>query len=551
MENVYFINMFPDFVPPEELTVAFSQAAIVAADIDPQTRSVEVCLSSPKYISRRDLHQAEKDLEALYGLRSLRLVGTYPEDQMACMDTEDLMALFVEENSMCRGSLAGAKWEWTGPDLHIRLAANGKAVLDECTPAVTRKIGEMFSAPVKIHIQAGEALEGKALFSHMEKLRAAMIDELPKVTVSAPAKEQKQQTDAIFGKPFRGTVTPMNQLDLNTGTVIVEGRVFNIEHKELTKRNAWVVGFDVTDNTGSVRVSKFFEKKDAEPIIQGIKKDGVYKIQGKLDVDNYTGETVLRPYAIMAGTMEKRKDTAEGMKRVELHLHTSMSNMDALTNTKAAIKQAAAWGHRAIAITDHGCVQSFTDALHTVEAWGGGPKVAGTDDVIKIIYGCEGYYVNDVDDRIAVHGTQNMSFDQPFVAFDLETTGLDYREDKIIEIGAVLFQNGKELDRFQTFVSPGQKLRQEIVDLTGITDSMLADAPSIEQVLPQFLKFVGDRVLVAHNADFDCGFIRMACNEQGLPYTFTSVDTLILAQNLMTGMNRFKLNLVEDALSLP
>ena len=550
-EKIHLLNMFPDYEPPEPLKSFLSQVAIVAADIDPQSRSVEVCIESSQYISRRDLHQAETDIAALYGLRTLSLVGTYPADQMSCMDTEDLMALFVEENSMCRGSLAGAKWEWEGSTLHIHLAANGKAVLDECTPVVTRKLGELFSAPVQICIHAGESLDGKALFAHMEKLRAAMIDELPKVSFSVPAKEQKQQSDAIFGKPFKGAVTPMGKLDLNTGTVIVEGRVFNVEHKELTKRNAWVVSFDVTDNTGSIRISKFFEKKDAEPIINGIKKDGVYKIQGKLDVDNYSGEMVLRPYAIMAGAMAKRQDTAEGMKRVELHLHTAMSNMDALTNTKAAIKQAAAWGHRAIAITDHGCVQSFTDALHTVEAWGGGPKVAGTDDVIKIIYGCEGYYVNDVDDRIAVHGSQNISFDQPFVAFDLETTGLDYREDKIIEIGAVLMQGGKELDRFQTFVNPGQKLRQEIVDLTGITDSMLSDAPSIEQVLPEFLKFVGDRVLVAHNADFDCGFIRMACNEQGLSYNLTSVDTLILAQNLMTGMHRFKLNLVADALSLP
>ena len=244
-----------------------------------------------------------------------------------------------------------------------------------------------------------------------------------------------------------------------------------------------------------------------------MKVGSVLRVQGKPTINNYDNELVLKPYAIMPGAMEKRKDTAAGQKRVELHLHTSMSNMDALTNTKDAIKQAAAWGHKAIAITDHGCCQSFTEALHVVEAWGGGPKVAGTDEVIKILYGCEGYYVNDVDDRIVVHGTKDMTFDQEFIAFDLETTGLSSRTDKIIEIGAVLLRNGKEVDRFQTFVDPGRRLDKKIVDLTGITDQMLQGAPSIAEVMPKFLEFCGDRVLVAHNADFDTGFVRAACYE--------------------------------------
>ena len=178
--------------------------------------------------------------------------------------------------------------------------------------------------------------------------------------------------------------------------------------------------------------------------------------------------------------MEKRRDTAEGMKRVELHLHTTMSNMDALTPTAAAVKQAAAWGHRAIAITDHGVVQSFPDAMKAASK----AKVAGTDQNIKILYGVEGYFVNDVDDRIVVHGQQDHPLDGEFVAFDLETTGLSSREDTIIEIGAVRMKGGQELARFQTFVDPGRMLERKIVDLTGITDDMLVGAPKIEEVLP-------------------------------------------------------------------
>ena len=250
---------------------------------------------------------------------------------------------------------------------------------------------------------------------------------------------------------------------------------------------------------------------------------------------------------MMPGSMPKRQDTAPGMKRVELHLHTTMSNMDALTDTAAAVKQAAAWGHRAIAITDHGVAQSFPDAMKAASK----AKVAGTNENIKILYGCEGYYVNDVDDRIVVHGDQDMTFDQEFVAFDLETTGLSSRTDRIIEIGAVVFKDGKEIDRFQTFVDPEQKLEKKIVDLTGITDEMLVGAPKIEEILPKFLEFVGGRVLVAHNSDFDTGFIRAECQRQGLPYNYTAADTLILSQNLLPQLNKFKLNIVSDALSLP
>ena len=253
----------------------------------------------------------------------------------------------------------------------------------------------------------------------------------------------------------------------------------------------------------------------------------------------------------MPGELPKRKDTAEGMKRVELHLHTSMSNMDALTSTKAAIKQAAAWGHKAIAITDHGCVQSFTDALHTVEAWGGGPKVAGTDDVIKILYGCEGYYMNDMDDRIVVRGKTDIPFDGEYVAFDLETTGLSSINDRITEVGAVILKNGKEVDRFQTLVDPERLLTAENTELTGITNEMLKGQPKIGQILPKFLEFVGERPLVAHNAAFDIGFIRAECERQNIQCSLTYADTLILSRILMPQLSKHKLDVVSNALSLP
>ena len=529
-----------------------SQAAIAAADISAEERSVHVVLHSESYIPQRLLDQTAKEISGLYGLRRMNLTATHPASELEKIEPEELRDLFVMHDSMARGSLAGAKWEWSGESLTIRLAANGKAALMEHVPAVQQNLRERFAAPVTIAIETGNELEGKALIDAMQTLREETIRKMPAAIACPEKREEKAQvqSEAFYGKPFRGNAVPMKDLTMDMGTVIVEGRVFNVEHKELKKRNAYVVKFDMTDNTNSVRISRFMEANEAKPILENVAVGAVLRVQGRLIEDRFENEMVLKPYAMQPGSMPKRQDKAVGAKRVELHLHTTMSNMDALTPTDAAIKQAAAWGHRAIAITDHGCCQSFTDALHCVEGKKP-PKVAGTDETIKILYGCEGYYVNDVDDRIVVHGDQDMDFHQEFVAFDLETTGLSSRDDRIIEIGAVILKDGQEIDRFQTFVDPERQLERKIVELTGITDEMLQGAPKIQEILPKFLEFVGDRVLVAHNSDFDTGFIRAECQRQGLPYRYTAADTLILSQNLLQHLSKFKLDIVSNALNLP
>ena len=544
--------MFPDYEPPEALMPVLSQAAIAAADISAEERSVHVVLHSESYIPQRLLDQTAKEISGLYGLRRMNLTATHPASELRKIEPEELRDLFVMHDSMARGSLAGAKWEWEGESLTIRLAANGKAALMEHVPAVQQNLRERFAAPVTIVIETGNELEGKALIDAMQTLREETIRKMPAAMACPEKREEKAQvqSEAFYGKPFRGNAVPMKDLTMDMGTVIVEGRVFNVEHKELKKRNAYVVKFDMTDNTNSVRISRFMEANEAKPILENVAVGAVLRVQGRLIEDRFENEMVLKPYAMQPGSMPKRQDKAVGGKRVELHLHTTMSNMDALTPTDAAIKQAAAWGHRAIAITDHGCCQSFTDALHCVEGKKP-PKVAGTDETIKILYGCEGYYVNDVDDRIVVHGDQDMDFHQEFVAFDLETTGLSSRDDRIIEIGAVILKDGQEIDRFQTFVDPERQLERKIVELTGITDEMLQGAPKIQEILPKFLEFVGDRVLVAHNSDFDTGFIRAECQRQGLPYRYTAADTLILSQNLLQHLSKFKLDIVSNALNLP
>ena len=551
-EKTLFLNMFSDYDPPEPLKSALSQAVICAADLDPSLRTVDVALECPYYIPQRQLDQASREIAGIYGLKLLEISVVYPADQLQKIEPEELLAMFVRENSMARGSLAGAAWDWEENTLVIRLVGNGKRVLEEAIPVIRRELCRRFSTQVDIRIEAGQALEGKALFEAMEKLRQDQLVHVPVPAAAAPkaAKQEAAVSDAIFGKPFKGDATPMKDLQLDMGGVVVEGRVFAVDHRELKKRNAWVISFDVTDHTGSVRVKSFMENSKAKPLLEQVSVGSVLRIRGDLSMDKYDNEIVLKPYAVMPGSMPKRQDTAEGLKRVELHLHTTMSSMDALTDTKAAVKQAAAWGHRAVAITDHGCAHSFPDAMHAVEGKGAA-KIAGTDEPIKVLYGCEGYFVNDVEGREIVVGQQDMPFDGEYVAFDLETTGLSADNDRIIEIGAVLFRGGKEAERFQTFVDPQRKLEQKIVDLTGISDDMLVGAPKIDEVLPKFLEFVGGRVVVAHNAKFDTSFIRAACRELDVPYELTSVDTLSLAQQLMPQMNKYKLDVVAKALKLP
>ena len=553
-ESVSFLQMFTEYRPGESLSGVLSVARITGADLDPATRQAAVRLYAETYIPLRLLEKVERDICGLYGLRHFEIHMTHPAEELQKVEPEELMQLFVEENSMNRASLAGAGWKWDGDNLEISLRANGKAALEEAVPAVCRKLTERFGKAPVFKVLSAHDLSGQALFDALETMRSTTAAAMPaamrsgdKKPSGSPKQDQPQSEETLYGKPFRGNPVPMKDLNIDMGSVIVEGRVFSVDHRELKKRNAWIVSFDMTDNTGSVRLQRFLENSEAKKILDHLQVGNILKVQGRTELNRYDNEMNIKPFAIMPGSMPTRKDTAPGEKRVELHLHTTMSNMDALTDTGAAVKQAAAWGHKAIAITDHGVAQSFPDAMKAAAK----AKVAGTDQNIKILYGCEGYYVNDVDDRIVVHGEKNITFDEEYVAFDLETTGLSSKKDKIIEIGAVILKNGREVDRFQTFVDPERHLEPKIVELTGITEDMLKGAPKIEEVLPKFLEFCGDRVLVAHNSDFDTGFIRAECLRQGYEFTATALDTLILSQNLMPQLNKFKLDIVSNALSLP
>lgn len=388
-------------------------------------------------------------------------------------------------------------------------------------------------------LEAPEMIEEESeedVFLRTERLRKQAMQQ---VEAARPKENKQGKFKQIYGtRTIRKKPVSMCKLELDMDIVAIEGDVFFVEHKDLKKRNAYVICFDVTDYTGSIRVTKFMPKEEGQAIVDQVKKGQRLLIQGRLTINRFDNDLVLEPQSIQQTEKEKKLDRSEH-KRVELHLHTKMSTMDALTDTKKVVARAIEWGHPAIAITDHGVVQSFPDAWSAAKG------------KIKILLGIEAYYLNNVDEKLVVQGSAMATFDDPIVAFDIETTGLNPKWDRLTEIGAVILENGQVTKKFQTFVNPGCPIPQEIIKLTGITDEMVQDAPSQEEAIRAFLDFVGHRVLAAHNADFDMGFIKEGCTRFGIPFDLTSIDTLALAQNLLPDLGRYKLNLVARHLDLP
>ena len=345
--------------------------------------------------------------------------------------------------------------------------------------------------------------------------------------------------DVLMGRAVRQQPVSMDTLTLESGRVTVEGDVFAVSSRALQKRGGAVLSFDMTDHSGSIRVTRFLRSDEDQSILDKIAVGNHLVVQGEIGYSKFDDDMVLDPRNIMKSRKHLRPDSAP-VKRVELHLHTRFSALDALTDPKAVVRRAADWGMPAVAVTDHGVAQAFPDM------W-----TAGKKNGVKIIYGLEAYYKNDVDLNRVIYGESALPLDTEFVAFDIETTGLNARMDRMIEIGAVIFSGGSILQTFNTFVNPGRSVPEEITRLTGIREEDIGDAPGEKEAMEAFLAFAGDRPLIAHNANFDTGFMREAAKRQNLEFHPVYLDTLTLAQTLLTDLKRFKLDTVSNHLNLP
>lgn len=332
--------------------------------------------------------------------------------------------------------------------------------------------------------------------------------------------------DVVYRKTIKGAPISVKECDEEESLVILAGEVFMIETRVL-RGGKVLITFAISDGKDSIGVKIFAKPKDADPIISKLKDGRRYLVEGVVKYDTFEKELVIFANAINTlPELPGREDRSEE-KRVELHLHTNMSDMDGLTSVGDLVKRAIAWGHKAIAITDHGIVQAFPDAMHA------------SGDKIKVLYGVEGYLVDDL--KPLIEDPNDLDFNQEFVVFDLETTGLSSKHDMITEIGAVKVRNGSIVDQYSSLVNPEMKIPYEIVELTGITNEMVANERTIDQVLPEFLTFIGEAPVVAHNAKFDTSFVNEQAMRLHLDFNPIVLDTIDLAKLILTEIKRYNL----------
>lgn len=539
------------------LQEVFRETTVLSLTIHRKEREIVTEIAADEVIP--PLYWEKLRKEMMQQLPGVKEVHIFPKYQLMDKEPKTVLADFWDtirshvaaQSKVCSGVISDADWDYQDGKMQIFVKHNmayylsQKKLDDAVAKLVQEETGLAMSVQFK-NVQSSE--EDRA---RMEQEQRTKTEELLQQIASATQAAEQAKVSAevgvvseavsrgiLFGKEFTGTPVKIVDTKIPGESVIVEGNIFNIEPREI-KGEKYIVSFDITDKSDSTTV-KFFVKRSVfdNELKDKIKKDAYLRVQGEVQFDKYAKEINIMAKAIMtAQAPPPRMDTAEE-KRVELHLHTQMSSMDGVTPVKTYIKRAIEWGHKAIAITDHGVVQAFPDAMN-----------AADKSDLKVIYGVEAYLIDDLGN--AVFSPRGQNLDDTYVVFDIETTGLSKEKEMITEIGAVKVADGKIIDRFSTFVNPQRPISAEITKLTGITDDMVKDAPTIENVLPEFLKFCEDTVLVAHNASFDTGFIRIAAERAGLgELHHTIVDTLELARALLPELNKHKLDIVCEHLGV-
>lgn len=524
-------------------------------------------------VSRKVIAKAEKQIADTYGLDRVMIEPRYNmPGELSNAYIKSLYDDMAYRMPSAKGLLDHRKWAFADGALQIpmdevsekhfanalrHLEARIQRELGRSCPVHAVRADAQDFAPTPEQEESREEILHKAV-----EQAAAAAAETPKPKKPRPAPQQHtgyqrpraekvREDDLIFGKLIQDPIISVNEAIAAYDMVTIQGEVFFTDSKDIhskkTGKDYVKIAFDMTDRTNSVRVSKFLAADKAGDTASKIKKGLYCTVQGKMVYDTFAKEMVLEPTGIVKAKKPERKDTYEGMKRVELHLHTNMSAMDGMSSTASLLCRAAKWGHRAMAITDHGVAQAFPEALHAQE--GKQKDIIGD---MKIIYGIEAYYINDENSISVVRGRSAEPLDGTFIVFDLETTGLNPASEEITEIAAVRVVEGEIRDSFQTYVNPHKPIPAEITELTGISDETVADAPDLDKAVPEFLAWAGEGQypLVAHNAGFDMGFLRTACQRLGIEREFTSIDTLEMSRLMLPHMHKFKLNILAKELQV-
>lgn len=585
-----FFEAFEELHVGEELHQLFEEAEVERVVASRSHHLIKIHIKHRRLLSYRNIktmeYQMKKQLflgtpESVALIPAFTLSESYTPEKLMPMYLDSMIEELKEESILEANILRSAEWHFEGDVLHLTCEDNSvikqktqelkekllyifndrcgfsiSVVYDYYEPEKKEEKEPVFYTPGRLMQERGELarerLKGNTVSSGAGNFENTAGEasgdkktfEPKKVSGEKPAYKRSfrklpEDPDIFYGRPFDGETTPIRDIQDEVGEVVIQGKVTFVEARELRNEKTLLI-FNVTDFTDTIAGKLFLKNEQTAEVTEKLTKGAFIRLKGMALLDRYDHEvgisSIVGIKTISDFTSVRMDNSTE--KRVELHAHTLMSDMDAVVDVKTMIKRAKAWGHKAIAITDHGVVQAFTDASHSLDK----------GDDFKIIYGCEAYLVDDL--KNIVENDRGQSLDAPCVVFDIETTGFGPVKDAIIEIGAVKVVDGQITEKYSTFVNPDRPIPFEIEQLTGISDEMVLPYPMIDKILPEFLAFCEGCVLVAHNAGFDVSFITQKAKMLGISTDFTVVDTVGMARALLPDLNKFKLNVVAKALDI-
>lgn len=550
-----FHNVFSEIKLSKEASELFNETKVLNVNIYTKSRKVVVTLISYKLVPAPMIFEMEQALSNFLGSDSVELkirhsVSLSPSEILENY-WEDILLIVNQRIALSKGIMSECDYQLQERKLVVSLKTQGSAILKQqgCDTLIEELLEESFSIKLKVEfhdLMVDDTFKEEYLeFKESEEARLTSLAEEQERQgrEKASANGRKRggsgnnsgDEEIILGKSFSDSLMKISEVTPESGRVAVRGEIFSTEFREI-RGNRYICSFDITDLTSSITVKFFIDSGDIDLRREQIKEKLHVKVRGEAQYDKYSRELVIMAGDIIQIQWQEKEDTAE-VKRVELHMHSQMSAMDAVTPAEELVKRAGKWGHRAVAITDHGVVQAFPEAY-----------AAGKKNNVKIIYGVECYLL---DGEIPIiYNSNGQSIKDEFVVLDIETTGLSAEKDRITEIGGVRIKEGKITGEFNSFVNPGIPIPENITKLTGITDDMVSDAGDITEVLPEFLEFAGNAVIVAHNALFDMGFIKINAQHMGINISNPVLDTLQLCRQLFPELGRYRLNILAKHLGV-
>ena len=564
-------DIFKDF-SSESFTLY--NATILSISIYKKSNKLEIILEAENQIKLIDLEKFEIYLENRFQIKNIVIKIKYKQEFEFNIseDWQNIIDYMARKHPLTKAFLKNSTLEVKNKELVINLAFKGKALLDgrKFDIILSELLKNIYGVTYKVIFSENISEETlKAYHEHLEQLEKQIVDKAKaetaeviaegkkenaekkedkkdssgeKVTEQEKTEEEQEKSPVIYGRvgKMSDPLVKVADLTIDSGKVMLDGEILATETREL-KSGKILAMFNLFDGSSTITCKVFLEAEKSKDILKRMSSAKGVKVIGTAQFDPFAKELGVIANAIVESNGIKkvvRQDNAP-VKRVELHMHTQMSQMDAMTSAEDLLKRAVKWGMKSIAITDHGVVQAFPEAHKYLEK-------ANPD--LKVIYGVEAYLAPD--NVSCVSFSKGQSIDTTYCVLDLETTGLSFRTEKITEVGIMKVKNGEIIDKFSCFVNPEKPIPQKVVEVTNITDDMVKDAETIDKVFPKILEFVGDSVLVAHNADFDIGFLKYNAKQLGYELNNTYMDTLKLAKSLFPDFKKYKLGIIAEKLGI-